>query len=218
MRLLLTVLLLGLWGGAPWADDGEDEGRRGNQLYQQEQWAAAEQAYRTALGSIRDSSGTVYAALQHNLGASLYQQDEFRDAQTAFTRAYEASSTDEERTRALYNAGNAAIGAGSPELAMDFFRRTLLIDPTFEEARHNYEVLHRQLQRQQPQGGSPPPDIEPSAFAQRLKRQAEALVADRQYGRAVSLMEGGLERDSTVRAYRDFIQRLRDVSTINDTP
>jgi hypothetical protein len=31
-------------------------------------------------------------------------------------------------------------------------------------------------------------------------------------------MEGGLERDSTVRAYRDFMQRLRDVSTINNTP
>ena len=218
MRFLCIALLLGLWSGGLFPDDSKDEGRRGNRLYQQEQWSAAEQAYRTALGSIRDSSGTVYAALQHNLGAALYQQDEFRDAQTAFTRAYEAASTDAERTRALYNAGNAALGAGSPELAMDFYRRTLLIDPTFEAARHNYEVLHRQLQRQQPQGGSPPPDIEPSAFAQRLKRQAEALVSEQQYGRAVSLMDGGLERDSTVRAYRDFIQRLRDVSTINNTP
>jgi tetratricopeptide (TPR) repeat protein len=218
MRFLCIALLLGLWGGGPFADDGEDDGRRGNRLYQQEQWAAAEQAYRTALGAVKDSSGTVYAALQHNLGAALYQQNEFRDAQTAFTRAYEAAGTDEERTRALYNAGNAAIGAGLPELAMDFYRRTLLIDPTFEEARHNYEVLHRQLQHQQPQGGSQPPDIEPSAFAQRLKRQAEALVSEQQYGRAVSLMEGGLERDSTVQAYRDFIQRLRDVSTINNTP
>jgi tetratricopeptide (TPR) repeat protein len=217
MRFLCIALLLGLWGGL-FEDDGEDDGRRGNRLYQQEQWSAAEQAYRTALGAVNDSSGAVYAALQHNLGATLYQQDEFRDAQTAFTRAYEAASTDEERTRALYNAGNAAIGAGQLELAMDFFRRTLLIDPTFEEARYNYEVLHRQLQRRQPKGGSPPPDIEPSAFAQRLKRQAEALVSEKQYNRAVSLMEGGLERDSTVRAYRDFMQRLRDVSTINNTP
>jgi len=31
-------------------------------------------------------------------------------------------------------------------------------------------------------------------------------------------MENGLERDSTVRVYRDFIQRLRDVSTIDDLP
>lgn len=219
MRLLCIVFLLGLWGGGqPWADDGEDDGRRGNRLYEQEQYDAAEQAYRTALTSLPDSSGAVYAALQHNLGAALYQQDEFRDAQAAFTRSYEAASSRDERARALYNAGNAAIGAGSPELAMDFFRRTLLLDPAFQQARHNYEVLHRQLQRQQPQGGSPPPDIEPSTFAQRLKRQAEALVSERSYDDAVSLMEEGLQRDSTVRAYSDFIQRIRDVSTINGTP
>lgn len=213
MRFLWILLLLGLWG-----DGAEDDGRRGNLLYEQGEYEAAESAYRSALSTVADSSGGVYAALQHNLGAALYEQGKAAEAQAAFTRAYEAAPTDAERARALYNAGNAAVQNGSLETAMDFFRRTLLVDPTFDEARHNYEVIYRRLQERQPQGTEPPPDIDPSALAQRLKRQAEALVAERSYQRALSLMETGLERDSTVRAYRDFIQRLRDVSSIDSLP
>jgi tetratricopeptide (TPR) repeat protein len=214
MRFLWILLLLGLWG-----DGAEDDGRRGNLLYEQEDYEAAESAYRSALSALADSSGAVYAALQHNLGAALYKQgNKPAEAQAAFTRAYEAAATDAERARALYNAGNAAVQNGSLETAMDFFRRTLLVDPTFDDARHNYEVIYRRLQERQPQGTEPPPDIDPSALAQRLKRQAEALVAERSYQRALSLMETGVERDSTVRAYRDFIQRLRDVTSIDSLP
>ncbi|NBC85750.1 MAG: tetratricopeptide repeat protein [Bacteroidetes bacterium] len=213
MPVLWILLLVGLLGG-----DAEDDGRRGNLLYEQGEYEAAESAYRSALSALPDSTGKVYAALQNNLGAALYRQDEFTDAQAAFTRAHEAALSDEERARALYNAGNAAARDGSLETAMDFFRRTLLADPSFQEARANYEIIHRQLQERRPQGGSPPPDVDPSAFAERLKRQAEALVAEQAYSRALTLMENGLERDSTVRAYRDFIQRLRDVSTIDDLP
>ncbi|PEN13243.1 hypothetical protein CRI94_11425 [Longibacter salinarum] len=213
MRALWIILLIGVLGA-----DAEEDGRRGNLLYEQGNYEAAESAYRSALTSLADSSGAVYAALQHNLGATLYQQKEFADAQTAFTRSYEAAETDAERARSLYNAGNAAARNGSLETAMDFFRRTLLVDPSFEEARHNYEIIQRRLQERRPQGGAPPPDVDPSSFAQRIKRQAEALVAEQKYQRAIMVMENGLQRDSTVRAYRDFIQRLRDVSTIDEMP
>jgi len=213
MPVLWILLLVGLLGG-----DAEDDGRRGNLLYEQGEYEAAESAYRSALAALPDSTGEVYAALQNNLGAALYRQNEFTDAQAAFTRAHEAAPSDEERARALFNAGNAAARDGSLETAMDFFRRTLLTDPSFQEARANYEIIHRQLQERRPQGGSPPSDVDPSAFAERLKRQAEALVAEQAYARALTLMENGLERDSTVRAYRDFMQRLRDVSTIDDLP
>ncbi|HKL87713.1 MAG TPA: hypothetical protein VJ884_01835, partial [Salinibacter sp.] len=64
----------------------------------------------------------------------------------------------------------------------------------------------------------PSPDVEPSAYARRLKKKAEALVARQQYGAAVDSMQRGLRRDSTVAAYRDFLARLTDVAEITQTP
>jgi len=228
MQVLVYLVMIGVLGGSGlggslgngMGDDGVDDGRRGNQLYEQGDYAAAESAYREALASVSDSMGTTYtyAALQHNLGAALYRQGDFRDAQAAFTRAYETAPTDRERGRALYNAGNAAAKDEAMETALDFYRRALLLNPDDQRARHNFEFLKREMQRQQTQQGTPPPSVEPSAFAKRLKRQAEALVAEQKYEDAVTLMENGMRRDSTVRAYRGFIQRLKDVSTIDAMP
>ena len=56
--------------------------------------------------------------------------------------------------------------------------------------------------------------MEPSPFAKELKRRADALVARKQYGNALTLMKDGLAQDSTVRAYQRFMERLKDVDGI----
>jgi hypothetical protein len=60
--------------------------------------------------------------------------------------------------------------------------------------------------------------VEPSPYARRLKKKAEALVARENYGAAVDSMRRGLRRDSTVAAYQDFIGRLEDVAQIAQRP
>lgn len=211
MRWLVFFLGLALLG----SPDGTDDGRRGNALYEQGDYEAAEDAYRAALDAVDDSTGAVYAALQNNLGAALFRQEKHGDARTAFEAAAEAATTDAETARALYNAGLAAAADGRLEAALDRFRRVLLNDPTHADARHNFEYLKREMRRRQQQRGSPPPEVEPSDYARRLKRQAETMVAEQQYDEALSLLEAGMRRDSTVRAYQDFISRLRDVDQID---
>jgi tetratricopeptide (TPR) repeat protein len=210
-RLALVLLLFGLFG-----DTAADHGRTGNGLYQQDQYAAAERAYRDGLAAIDDTTGAVYAALQNNLGATLHRQKQFGEARTAFRRAVRAAPTLDERVRARFNAATAAAGMGNLTTALRDYREVLLIDPTHTPARYNYEFLKRQLARRR--RSQPPPDVAPSPYARRLKTKAEALVARKKYEAALDSMRQGLQRDSTVAAYRDFMGRLNDVAQIAQSP
>jgi tetratricopeptide (TPR) repeat protein len=210
---LLTLALL------PPPDDGAEAGRRGNALYEQGAYAEAEAAYRSGLQSVPDTTTALYARLQNNLGAALYRQEKFGAARRAFRRSAEAASELSERVQALYNAGNAAAGGGQLTTALDRYRQVLRLDPTHEPARFNYEFLKREMARRQEKTRSqePPDDVEPSPYAKRLKRRAEAMAAERRYDAAHRLLERGLARDSTVAAYQRFMARLEDVATIHRT-
>lgn len=211
-RCLLIALLFGLFG-----DSGADHGRTGNALYEQEQYAEAETAYREGLAALEDTTGTVYAALQNNLGAALHRQERFAEARTAFERARRSSETREARARALFNAATAAAGTGRLKAALSDYRQVLLMDPTHDAARYNFELLKRELAEKR--GGTRRrPDIEPSPYARRLKKKADGMVDREEYEAAATLMEKGLQTDSTVAAYRDFIGRLNEVSQIAQTP
>jgi len=212
VSLLLTLpLLFGLFG-----DTGAERGREGNTLFEQGRFAEAEQVYRDGLAALTDTTGTVYVALQNNLGAVLLRQKTFSSARTAFERARRAAPSDTGRVQALFNEGTAAARQDDISTALDRYRRVLLADPSREAARHNYELLRRRQSedRQPPSRES----IEPSAYARRLKKKAEALVARTNYQKAAALMRDGLQRDSTVRAYRDFITRIDEIHQIAQSP
>jgi len=209
--VLLVALLFGLLG-----DTGAERGRDGNALFEEGRYAEAEQAYREGLAARTDTTGTVYAALQNNLGAALLRQDLLAEARTAFERARRAAPDGTERVRALFNEGTVAARQDDVSAALERYRRVLLRDPTHEAARHNYELLRRRRNAgEQRSEGS---DIEPSPYARRLKKKADALVARRRYEEAAALLRDGLLRDSTVRAYRGFIGRIDEVNEIDRTP
>ena len=210
-RLSLVLLLFGLFG-----DTGAEHGRTGNALYEQGQYAAAEDAYRDGLAAHEDTTDAVYAALQNNLGATLHRQQRFAAARSAFQRAVRAAGSEEERIRSLFNAATAAAGAGQLRAALAEYRQVLLMDPTHDPARYNYEYLKRQLAQQE--SGGTAPDVEPSPYARRVKKQAESLVRQRQYGAAAQVLQNALSEDSTVAAYGPFIRRLEDVAQISQTP
>ncbi len=209
-RLALVVLLFGLFG-----DTGAEHGRSGNALYEQGQYAAAAEAYRDGLAALNDTTSAVYAALQNNLGAALHRQKQFGEARTAFRRAARTAPSLDERVRARFNAATAAAGTGTLSAALDDYRQVLLMDPTHSPARYNYEFLKRNRTSRAPRST---PDVEPSPYARRLKKKAEALVTRERYEAAADSMRRGLRRDSTVVAYRDFIGRLEDIAQIEQTP
>lgn len=207
---MLLAFLLG-------TDDGAEEGRRGNTLYEAGDYAAAASAYRAGIDRYdTEAAGALYVGLWNNLGVALNRQEQYEDAAAAFRRAAGAAGDPSLRARALYNAGNNAVAQDELESALDLYRQALIADATYSDARFNYEYLKRELAaRQQQQSASSPNAVEPSDFARQLKRRAEALAENRRYEDAYRLMWDGLQQDSTVAAFQSYITRLSDVAQID---
>ncbi len=118
------------------------------------------------------------------------------------------ADTPAQRAALAADAGTAALLGGQPSRADSLLRVALRLAPGLARARRNQEIARRQG------GDEPPAPPGPSDFARELKAQADSLVAARQYPAALSVMQDGLARDSTVAAYADFIQRLGGVAEI----
>lgn len=208
-RVAIILLLFGLLG-----DTGPEKGREGNTHFEKERYAAAAATYKDGLEALADTTGAVYTGLQNNRGLALHRQGRLNAARAAFEQAHRTASTDAERVRVLFNAANLAAEMNNHSEALRRYRQVLLLDPTHEAARYNYEFLKR---RHPNRSADTPPPVDPSAYARRLKRKAEALVARSEYTTASALMKDGLQRDSTVRAYRGFIKRIEKVAQIART-
>ncbi len=144
-RLLLISLLAFL------LPDGPGDGRKGNTLYAEGKYAEAAEAYRQGLASLGDAQSAARYGLLNNLGSALYRMGQFDEARKVFQEAALAAGSDAERSRALYNAGNAAYGEESLEEALEQYRNALLADSRNEDARFNYEFVKRKLDEQQQQ-------------------------------------------------------------------
>lgn len=216
---LLAALLA---GGLLSACDpsGAALGRRGNDAYSDSLFADAARAYRSGLDALPDAErGAVRSGLWNNLGAARHQQENFQEARNAFREAIATAHTNTALARAHYNAGNTTFRQDSARQALRHYRNALLSNPSHEAAKFNYEFVKRN------QPSKPPPqneqnqqqeeDITPSPYAKKLKQQAEQLTAQRKYREAHRLMEQGTKVDRTVRAYRSFMKRLRDVADID---
>ena len=124
-----------------------------------------------------------------------------------------------DRSKALQNLGNVKFMQKDYKNAIKNFRDALVEDSQNLDARYNYELAARMLQRQQEQKqqqeqpGDPEKE-EPSDYAKGVKDQADSAVARNQYREAYNIMNEGLKVDETVSAYQKFIERLGKVANI----
>lgn len=123
-----------------------DVARRANKAYEKGDYAAAEQAY---LEAIRDTPDD--ARLYFNLGNSLAQQGKFDEAVTAFEKFKDMSDSPEDRSKADYNIGNIFGNQEKWDKAAEQFRQSLRQNPEDPEAKYNYELANRLLQKQEQQ-------------------------------------------------------------------
>ena len=222
VRLFLALAVAG-W--TLFAADGAREGGEGNAHYRKGAYAAAIQAYESGLAERdRHEASELTSALWNNLGLALHRADSTEKAMSIFQNALATAPGPEAKSRAAYNAGTAAAQAGHDEAALGRLRQALLANPGHERARFNFEFIKREIERQKErrkkqkqQQNQKQPNIQPSDFAKRLKARADSLVAQRQYEDAYRLMTQGLQRDSTIRAFRSFIQRTGTVAQIDST-
>jgi tetratricopeptide (TPR) repeat protein len=148
-----------------------------------------------------------------NYGNALYKTGETELAISQYKKV--ASSKNHNlKSAALTQSGVIAYQKKQNQEAMDFFKKALKVNPSNAEARYNYELLKKQMKREEEKKENEK-NMEPSEFAKALKKRADALVDQRKYGEAFNLMRDGMQKDETVGVYQSFIQRLNVITEID---
>ncbi|MCY1042454.1 tetratricopeptide repeat protein [Corallococcus sp. bb12-1] len=94
--------------------------------------------------------------VEFNRADALAKLGRSAEAREAFKQVAEASRQPDLAQKSWYNLGNLAATAGDRKEALKSYRRALTLDPTDPLARHNYEVVLRDLPppQSQPDGGA----------------------------------------------------------------
>ena len=103
------------------------------------------------------------------------------------------------------------------EEALANFKAAIKADRDNIDAKYNYELLKKKLdeeKRKEEEKEKNRPK-EPSAFAKRLKAQADNLLTQFRFSEAESLMTEGAKKDQSVLYYEDYMNRIREIVTIN---
>lgn len=194
-----------------------NDGRKANEAYENGNYEEAEELYLAAIEQEPDN-----ARLYFNLGNTRAKQGKVEEAIDSFMEFRLLAETPEEKALAEYNIGTLLAEGEKWKPAATHFKNALKLNPADMDAKHNFERALAEQEEQEDEGegedqnqeNQPPP--EPSEYAIAMKRQAEKLVAQRKYGEAYNLMQQALEDDDTVRAFNDFIERIKNVSDINE--
>lgn len=115
---------------------------KGNEFFQQQQYAEAENEYRKALEVDGNN-----AKAQYNLAATLVQQDKLTDAQNIYTRLIEHED-EAIRSSSFYNQGVIQTRQKKLQESIDSYKEALRINPTDQEARENLQKALQELKKQ----------------------------------------------------------------------
>ena len=193
-----------------------NDGRKANEAYENGNYEEAEQLYKSAIEQNPDN-----AKLYFNLGNTQAKQGKVEEAIQSYMEFRGMTDSPQDKAMAEYNIGTLLAEGEKWKPAAAHFKNALKFNPVDVEAKHNYErALAKQQEQEENQEGQdqnqqnqPPP--EPSEYALAMKEQAEKLVAQRKYSEAHNLMQRALDADETVRAFNDFIERIKNVSDID---
>jgi tetratricopeptide (TPR) repeat protein len=133
-KLLITAFVISIFSATCFAGAGSDI-NKGNKLYKQSDYDGALKQYRDAQISSPDSS-----VVHFDLGDALYKTNSLDDAQTEFNKAL-ASKNPIVRSKAYYNLGNNAFKNQKNDEAIDYYKKSLMLNPKDEDAKYNLEYL-----------------------------------------------------------------------------
>jgi hypothetical protein len=151
LRLLVVVALFSMAMGPfeknhPLVDEGQRDYQNGDYEHALEKFDAAQ----------KQLPGN--ATVEFNRGVTLHKLDKQEDALSTLNRALDLDTKGELKEKIHYNLGNVYAAMNKKKEAIAEYRKALKIDPRDEEARHNLEVLLRDLKpppNEGPDGGSP---------------------------------------------------------------
>jgi tetratricopeptide (TPR) repeat protein len=144
MRQFIIVVLVVLQASFVFAQQEKKYIKKGNDLYQQQNYKDAENSYRQSVGK---KAQTVEG--NFNLGDALYKQKKYDDAQKQFTKIASASNNKQVLADAYHNLGNSLLQKKKLEESIAAYKKSLLRNPTDEETRYNLAYAQKMLKKQQ---------------------------------------------------------------------
>jgi Ca-activated chloride channel family protein len=151
-----------------------------------------------------------------NLANAYFQVNDTTNAMATY-QSLTTSPKSHIRSKAQQQLGILHHRQGKFDEALTNFKQAIKADNNNVDAKYNYEMLKKKLdeekKKQEEKDKNRPK--EPSDYAKRLKAQADALVANFRFAEADALMNEGVKKDQSVLYYEDFMNRLKDVVTIN---
>ncbi len=120
--------------------------RQGNKLYEAKKYNEAEVSYRKAL---QEKDGSHRALF--NLGDAQYKQGRFSEAANTFTELTGDNTGRQIQAKSYYNLGNALLSDKKIAESIESYKKSLLLDPSDMEAKHNLMIAQRMLRQSQQQ-------------------------------------------------------------------
>lgn len=193
------------------------DGRKANEAYENGNYEEAEQLYLAAIEQ-EPENGKLY----FNLGNAQAKQGKVEEAIQSFMESKAILESPEDKALAEYNIGTLLAEGRKWKPAASHFKNALKLNPTNFQIKHNYERALAEIEKEEEQNqdgqdqnqeNQPPP--EPSEYALAMKKRAEKLVEQRKYQDAYNLMQQALDADETVQAFKDFIERTKNIADID---
>jgi Ca-activated chloride channel family protein len=194
--------------------------------YEKGQYDEALKEYERLLANKKDDP-----RLHYNAGAAAYRGRKFEEAAREFEQALNSPDL-KLLQQAYYNRGNSRFFMGDAESdpqkkqktwedSLQDFEAAIKLNAQDGDAKFNHDFVKKKLeelkqQQQKKDDQQKPP--EPSEAAKKAKAEADEAVNRHEYAKALEIMETQLKQDPTTAAYSDYIQRLKEVNGVQQTP
>ncbi len=152
IKKIIPILVLSAATYAVQAQSPHNDLRKGDRLYDKQQYLEAENAYRKA------ETDPVAA---YNAGNAAYQQGKYADAAAQFKKSAAIASDPGAKSDAQYNLGNALLQSEKYQEAITAYETSLRLRPNRPDAKKNLQIAKNLLRQQQEPPPPPPPNPPP---------------------------------------------------------
>lgn len=121
------------------AQPGREQVERGNRLFAEEKYGAANNEYRDAL--LENPQSPI---VQFNIGDVLYKKRQYEEALKAYDKATFAEDVNLQ-AQAYYNMGNTLYRLGQLPESIQAYKKALELNPNDEDAKYNLEFVRAKL-------------------------------------------------------------------------
>jgi len=145
IKWILNISLLFLTLAA-FGQKGNDLITEGNKLYEKGEFGEAEVRYRKA----EAEKGDPFVS-RFNLGTSLFRQERFEEAASAFQQLPSITEDKKQKAAAYHNLGNSLMKMEKYKESVDAYKQALRHNPKDEETKYNLSYARRMIQEQEQQ-------------------------------------------------------------------